>query len=78
MQTSNARGLFERLGSRAGLPEGKSHAHGLRHAFAVEMAQAGKRPELIQRQLGHSNLGTTTKYLSTIAPEEVIDAMWDF
>lgn len=73
LDTSYARKLLPRLAEDAGIHR-RVHPHGLRHTFAAEAARANIRPELIQRQLGHSNLGTTTKYLSTISPDEVIDA----
>ncbi len=50
------------------------HAHGLRHTCAAELAAEGK-PLLIQRQLGHSSLVTTSRYLDHIAPQDVIGAM---
>ena len=37
--------------------------HQLRHAHAVEMAHEGVPLIVIQRQLGHSNLGITSVYL---------------
>jgi site-specific recombinase XerD len=37
--------------------------HQLRHAHAVEMAREGVPLVVIQRQLGHSNLGITSVYL---------------
>ena len=76
LDDSQVRRLFRRLGKKAGITK-RVHPHGLRHTFAVKAAKAKKRPELIQRQLGHTNLGTTTRYLSTINPEEVIDEMGD-
>jgi integrase len=30
---------------------------------------------VIQAQLGHSSLATTSRYLAHVAPQEVIDAM---
>ena len=38
----------------------------LRHAHAVELAREGVPLIVIQRQLGHSNLGTTSIYLQGI------------
>lgn len=73
LDTSYARKLLPRLALEAGIVR-RVHPHGLRHTFAAVAARGKIRPELIQRQLGHSNLGTTTKYLSTISPDEVIDA----
>jgi site-specific recombinase XerD len=37
--------------------------HQLRHAHAVEMAREGVPLIVIQRQLGHTNLGITSIYL---------------
>ena len=46
--------------------------HQLRHAHAVELAREGVPLNIIQRQLGHANLGTTSIYLQGIDTEEVI------
>jgi integrase/recombinase XerD len=49
--------------------------HQLRHAHAVERAREGVRLIVIQRQLGHSNLGITSVYLEGIDNAEVVDAV---
>ena len=49
--------------------------HQLRHAHAVEMAREGVPLNVIQRQLGHSNLGATSVYLQGIDSAEVINAI---
>ena len=49
--------------------------HQLRHAHAVEMAREGVPLVVIQRQLGHSNLGITSVYLQGIDNAEIIDAV---
>jgi site-specific recombinase XerD len=46
--------------------------HQLRHAHAVEMAHEGVPLIVIQRQLGHSNLGITSIYLQGIDNAEII------
>jgi site-specific recombinase XerD len=46
--------------------------HQLRHAHALELAREGVPLNIIQRQLGHTNLGTTSIYLQGIDPEEII------
>jgi site-specific recombinase XerD len=47
----------------------------LRHAHALELAREGVPLNIIQRQLGHANLGTTSIYLQGIDPEEMIAAV---
>jgi integrase/recombinase XerD len=49
--------------------------HQLRHAHAVEMAHEGEPLVVIQRQLGHSNLGITPIYLQGIDNAEIIDTV---
>ena len=47
----------------------------LRHAHAVEMAREGVPLIVIQRQLGHTNLGITSIYLQGIDNSEIIDTV---
>jgi site-specific recombinase XerD len=49
--------------------------HQLRHAHAVEMAREGVPLVVIQRQLGHSNLGITSVYLQGIDNTEIIETV---
>ncbi len=49
--------------------------HQLRHAHAVEMAREGVPLNVIQRQLGHANLGITSVYLQGIDNSEIIDTV---
>ncbi|HEX8854958.1 MAG TPA: tyrosine-type recombinase/integrase [Thermoleophilaceae bacterium] len=49
--------------------------HQLRHAHAVEMAHEGVPLVVIQRQLGHANLGITSVYLQGIDSAEIIDTV---
>ena len=46
--------------------------HQLRHAHAVEMSREGVPLLVIQRQLGHADLGTTSTYLRGIDNTEII------
>jgi site-specific recombinase XerD len=46
--------------------------HQLRHAHAIEMAHKGVPLVVIQRQLGHANLGITSIYLQGIDSSEII------
>jgi site-specific recombinase XerD len=49
--------------------------HQLRHAHAVEMAREGVPINVIQRQLGHANLGVTSIYLQGIDCGEIIETV---
>ena len=49
--------------------------HQLRHAHAVEMPREGVPLNVIQRQLGHANLGITSVYLEGIDNAEIIDTV---
>ena len=49
--------------------------HRLRHAHAVELAREGVPLMVIQRQLGHSNLGITSVYLQGIDNDEIIETV---
>ena len=49
--------------------------HQLRHAHAVEMAREGVPLNVIQRQLGHANLGVTSIYLEGIDSGEIIETV---
>ena len=66
-----ARAEFRRLAARAGVRR-RFAPHQLRHAHAVEMAREGVPLNVIQRQLGHADLGTTSIYLQGIDTEEII------
>jgi site-specific recombinase XerD len=65
------RAEFRRLAGRAGIRR-RFAPHQLRHAHALELAREGVPLNIIQRQLGHANLGTTSIYLQGIDPEEII------
>lgn len=71
IKTAYVRALLPRLARKAGI-EKRVHAHGLRHTHAAELAREGVPMNLIQAQLGHSNLGTTSRYLAHIAPAELV------
>jgi site-specific recombinase XerD len=65
------RSEFRRLSADAGVRR-RFAPHQLRHAHAIELAREGVPLNIIQRQLGHANLGTTSIYLQGIDPEEII------
>jgi site-specific recombinase XerD len=74
LETAYVRGLLPRLAKRAGI-EKRVHPHALRHSHAAELARERLPVNLIQAQLGHSSLATTSRYLAHIAPEELVEAM---
>jgi site-specific recombinase XerD len=65
---------FRRTAAKAGVRR-RFAPHQLRHAHALELAREGVPLNIIQRQLGHANLGTTSIYLQGIDPEEIIGAV---
>jgi site-specific recombinase XerD len=68
------RSEFRLVADRAGVRR-RFAPHQLRHAHALELAREGVPLNLIQRQLGHTNLGTTSIYLQGIDPAEIITAV---
>ncbi len=69
-----ARTQLRRLAADAGLRR-RFAPHQLRHAHAVEMAREGVPLNVIQRQLGHANLGITSVYLQGIDNHEIIETV---
>ena len=62
---------FRRVAAEAGIRR-RLAPHQLRHVHALELAREGVPLNVIQRQLGHRNLGTTSVYLQGIDAEEII------
>jgi site-specific recombinase XerD len=69
-----ARAELRRTAAAAGVRR-RFAPHQLRHAHAVEMAREGVPLIVIQRQLGHSNLGITSVYLQGIDTGEIIETV---
>lgn len=78
-----ARAELRRMAASAGVRR-RFAPHQLRHAHAVEMAREGVPLIVIQRQLGHSNLGITSVhsnlgitsvYLQGIDSAEIIETV---
>jgi len=74
MSASYVRRLLKRLAARAGI-EKRVHAHGLRHTHAAQLRAEGVDIAIISRQLGHTSITTTARYLDHLAPRAVIEAM---
>jgi site-specific recombinase XerD len=72
--SSQVRIALQRTAVRAGVRR-RFAPHQLRHAHAVEMAREGVPLNVIQRQLGHANLGVTSIYLQGIDNGEIIETV---
>jgi site-specific recombinase XerD len=59
---------------KAGIEE-HVHHHGLRHTHAYELMMEGVSVAIIQQQLGHTSLATTDRYVSHLAPVDLISHM---
>ena len=68
------RAQLRRLAVEAGVRR-RFAPHQLRHAHAIEMAHEGVGLNIIQRQLGHTDLGVTSIYLQGIDNAEIINAV---
>jgi site-specific recombinase XerD len=71
---SAARAALRRRAARAGVRR-RFAPHQLRHAHALELLREGVPLNVIQRQLGHRNLGVTSIYLQGIDPDEIIETV---
>ena len=74
MDQSYVRHLLPRLARKAGI-ERRVHAHGLRHAFAVDLVRSGAPLYVVRDALGHSSVATTDVYLSRVGAHEAVEAM---
>ena len=68
------RQLLPRLGQRASVLK-RIHAHGFRHTHAAQLRKEGVDIGIISKQLGHTSIATTARYLDHIAPVTVVSAM---
>lgn len=69
MTTRAIQKAFKRSTARAGLPDHHS-IHCLRHTYACELYRAsGYSLRLVQKQLGHSHIGTTQVYADIMEPD---------
>jgi integrase len=68
------RDMLKRHAEKAGIGK-RVHPHGFRHTHAAELAREGVPLHVIRRQLGHSDLAVTARYIDHLAPEEVVAAI---
>jgi integrase/recombinase XerD len=62
MSYNNARVIFKKYLTRAGLEHKDYSLHCLRHTFATELLNAGMHIECLQQLLGHSSIEMTLRY----------------
>lgn len=74
LKDSCFRETLKLLARRAAI-EKRVHPHGLRHTHAAELAMEGVPLHVIRRQLGHSSLATTERYIDHLTPADVIAIM---
>lgn len=74
LDSSYVRHMLPRIAIKAGIVK-RVHAHGLRHTHAAELRREGVDIAAISKQLGHSSISTTSRYLDHIAPAEVSKAI---
>jgi len=74
LDPTTLRQTLRSLALHAGI-EKRVHPHGFRHTHAYELMMEGIPMPIIQQQLGHTSLATTDRYLSHIAPKQVIETM---
>jgi site-specific recombinase XerD len=74
VSSAAARADLRRTAAEAGVRR-RFAPHQLRHAHAVELAREGVPLIVIQRQLGHSNLGITSIYLQGIDSAEIVETV---
>jgi site-specific recombinase XerD len=65
---------LRRRAARAGVCR-RFAPHQLRHAHALDLLREGVPRNVIQRQLGHRNLGVTSIYVQGIDPDEIIQTV---
>ena len=74
LDTSHVRRQLPKAARDAGIVR-RVHPHGLRHACAVGMYDAGYGVLEIMHALGHTNLNTTQRYLVGIGSSKVVGLM---
>lgn len=74
MTTKGMRKWIDKLKRRAGVTC-RVHLHGLRHTAAFDMATESVGLLYIQKQLGHSKLTMTERYISHLQPQQLVDTL---
>lgn len=74
LSTAYVRAMVRRIGRKAKI-EKRVHPHGLRHSHAFELANENVAIHVIQSQLGHGSVATTSRYISHLHPTAVVQAI---
>ena len=74
LATSYIRRKMAQLREKAGI-EKRVHAHGLRHTHASELREESVEIGIISKQLGHSSIATTARYLDHVNPAAVVETV---
>jgi len=64
--------MLKRRAKKAGIDK-RVHPHGLRHTHATELIAEGLPLNVLQKQLGHSSLATTSLYVDHLGAGEVVE-----
>jgi len=62
---------FKKLGHQLGIKNVRVSPHTIRHTFSVFYLRNGGNVEYLRKILGHSNITTTQKYLSSLGVEDL-------
>lgn len=72
VNSEHVRSKLKRLATRASI-ERRVHPHGLRHAYAYELAEEGAPAHYIRDLLGHASLASTDVYLRGLGASRAVD-----
>ena len=67
--------IIRKLGKSAGV---KAYIHKFRHTFAIEWLRSGGDIKTLQNILGHENINTTTRYLTALNEDDIINSHRQF
>lgn len=74
LDDSYVRKMVKRVAKRAGIQQ-RVHVHGFRHTGACRLADQKVDMRVIQKQLGHSSLAVTDRYLDHLGANDVIETV---
>jgi site-specific recombinase XerD len=74
MDTSSVRRTMKAAGIKAGLSK-RVHPHQARHSAAFHFINSGVDIRIVQRQLGHSSIAVTDRYVNHLGDPAVVQAV---